>query len=263
MTRRNSIPRLILLLAILSLVASPLISQVNEDYIYEIRSVDEPGKCLDIESASTSNGVNAQIHPCNDGLNQRWKFVAAGSGFYKMIARHSGKCLDVKSASLSDGRNVQQYGCHGGLNQLWDPIPAGSNVKFLVKHSYKCLRARPAGFLGQRDILEQRTCTSDSRQEWTLVVKAICKNQVCESSQGETIACCREDCDPFCNYNGSCGIGENCSNCSADCGLCPNPICDPTCNGRRCNSDFDCGNSFCPQGFCDITGTCVCISASI
>lgn len=252
-----------LLVAALTLLTSPLNGQVNEDYIYEIQSVDETNKCIDIQGASQSNEALAQIYPCHNGMNQRWKFVSNGSGRYRMMALHSRKCLDVKGADQGSGRNVQQYTCHGGANQLWEVIPYGTNVEFKVQHSDKCLDASNGDFSGplpwnpfrRKDILEQDDCDHQDRQQWILAVKAICGNDICERIQGENLVDCPADCAPTCG-NSLCEYGESYETCP-DCAPSPT-LCETDCTGRACTEHSDCADPGCPQGWCDLTGTCDC-----
>ncbi|WP_347877014.1 RICIN domain-containing protein [Micromonospora sp. KC606] len=41
----------------------------------------------------------------------------AGSGYARLVARHSGKCLDVPCDSTADGTRLSPYTCGGGQNQ--------------------------------------------------------------------------------------------------------------------------------------------------
>jgi len=59
--------------------------------------------------------------------------------------------------------------------------------------------------------------------------------------------------------DGSCAVGENCQNCSVDCGTCPgkcpNGICEPDENCQKCPAD--CGQCVvCGDGTCSPTETC-------
>jgi hypothetical protein len=58
------------------------------------------GKCLDVSSASTSDGA---CHPLER--------------LHRLVNRNSGKCLDVSGVSASDGARLVQWSCGGGLNQ--------------------------------------------------------------------------------------------------------------------------------------------------
>jgi hypothetical protein len=81
------------------------------------------GKCLDVPSASTEDGIALQqwacLEPAKD--HQLWKLAAApGSpGYFETKAKHSSKCLDVLNASTASGAAIKQYTCGGQSNQRW------------------------------------------------------------------------------------------------------------------------------------------------
>ena len=53
------------------------------------------------------------------GLNQRYTVQDLGTGYVRLVARHSGKCLDVNGASTADGAGGIQWSCNGATNQQW------------------------------------------------------------------------------------------------------------------------------------------------
>ena len=89
--------------------------------------------------------------------------------------------------------------------------------------------------------------------------RPICPNNSCDGF--ETFSSCPEDCAVSCG-DGTCGAGEDCSNCKADCGVCPATCGDGIC---ECNVTAagvledcttcvaDCGvcQAPCGDGFCD------------
>ena len=79
----------------------------------------------------------------------------------------------------------------------------------------------------------------------------VCGNGKCEG--GENCSNCSQDCGGCCG-NGQCDNGENCASCSKDCGnCCGNGKCD---NGENCAScDKDCGGC-CGNGQCDNGENC-------
>lgn len=91
----------------------------------------------------------------------------------------------------------------------------------------------------------------------------ICGNGVCES--GENCSNCSQDCGACTTCgNGVCDSGETCSTCPQDCGACPvNPVCgNGSCEvGETCATcPQDCGtcpvNPVCGNGICDSGETC-------
>ncbi len=66
--------------------------------------------------------------------------VAALSGTYRLLARHSGKALDIAGASTADGARALQWPVNGGANQLWKiEATDGGYYKLTAQHSGKVL----------------------------------------------------------------------------------------------------------------------------
>jgi hypothetical protein len=81
------------------------------------------GKCVDVPSASTEDGITLQqwacLEPAKD--HQLWKLapVSGSPGYFEIKAKHSSKCADVYFAGTSNGTAVKQYTCGGQSNQRW------------------------------------------------------------------------------------------------------------------------------------------------
>ena len=56
------------------------------------------GKAIDLYNFSTADGAPIVQWARNDGNQQQWQFVDAGSGYYKLRSRHSGKFLELPNA---------------------------------------------------------------------------------------------------------------------------------------------------------------------
>jgi hypothetical protein len=88
--------------------------------------------CLEVADYSTENFAPVDVHDCNGGPHQQWRYIPSGySGDTRMAAWladaveiqnvWSGKCLEVYQYSLSDVAFMDQYDCYKGYNQLWFP----------------------------------------------------------------------------------------------------------------------------------------------
>jgi hypothetical protein len=66
------------------------------------------GKCLDVQSASKTDGAAVIQWTCTGGTNQQWSLTNVGD-HVQLVARHSGKCLDVRSGSTADGAAIIQW----------------------------------------------------------------------------------------------------------------------------------------------------------
>jgi hypothetical protein len=139
------------------------------------------GKCLQIASNSMSNGGGVHQWECGDPhtkLNQDFTLVPSPSNpaLYQLVARHSNKCLDVINADQNAGAGVQQYSCLGWSqnNQVWEGIPVEANgpdnswVKFVAKHSNKCLEIQNSG-TGNGAVAVQNNCDGRASQQWTFL----------------------------------------------------------------------------------------------
>jgi len=63
-------------------------------------------------------------------------------------------------------------------------------------------------------------CDSDCSTGW--IAETCCREADCHESGCAHIAnCCEGGNGPNCNLDGTCGEGEDCNNCPADCGECP------------------------------------------
>lgn len=75
------------------------------------------GKCVDIVDGSVADHAAVQLFTCLWGANQRFNFLTAAPGRYKISVEGSQKCIDIPNADYSAGTALQQYTCHGQLNQ--------------------------------------------------------------------------------------------------------------------------------------------------
>lgn len=90
-----------------------------ESGTYVIASKKDPYKMLDMASASTSNGGNAQLYDSNGTDAQCWRIRSAGDGWYTLTPCNSALRLDIANGSGSSGVNVQQWSGDGSKVQRW------------------------------------------------------------------------------------------------------------------------------------------------
>ena len=96
--------------------------------------------CVEVAGARTGNDEPVQQWGCLAGGHQRWRFAAAGDGWYTVRAVHSGRCLDVVDWSTAEGADLIQWDCHGGANQQWRPEPVeGPWWRLVNRHSGRVL----------------------------------------------------------------------------------------------------------------------------
>ncbi|MEU3524254.1 endo-1,4-beta-xylanase [Streptomyces sp. NPDC038707] len=114
------------------------------------------GRCLDVPSASTTDGTQLQLWDCNSATNQQWTSTDSGE-----LRVYGDKCLDA--AGTGNGAKVQIYTCWGGDNQKWRLNSDGSIVGV---QSGLCLDAVGAGTANGTQI-QLYSCSGGSNQRWT------------------------------------------------------------------------------------------------
>ncbi|WP_449060846.1 endo-1,4-beta-xylanase [Planomonospora algeriensis] len=111
------------------------------------------GRCVDVPSATTTDGTQVQLWDCHSNSNQRWSYTSA-----QEIRVYGNKCLDA--AGSGNGAKVQIYSCWGGDNQKWRVNSDGSIVNV---QSGQCLDA--AG-TANGALLQTYSCWGGSNQKW-------------------------------------------------------------------------------------------------
>ncbi|MDF1820152.1 MAG: ricin-type beta-trefoil lectin domain protein [Alcanivoracaceae bacterium] len=84
-------------------------------YVFR-KLVNGKGKCLDVESQSTSNGSAIHHWSCHGEDSQLWYMDPDGLLRNKMNPM---KCADAEGGGTSKGTDVHLWDCHGGNNQRW------------------------------------------------------------------------------------------------------------------------------------------------
>ncbi|KAA9381722.1 ricin-type beta-trefoil lectin domain protein [Microbispora cellulosiformans] len=85
------------------------------------------GKCLEPNQADGTsglgNGTGIVQYTCHHGVQQHWRQIAMGDGYFLFQNRRSGLCMEVNQGDgtygLGNGTGVLQYTCHGGAQQQW------------------------------------------------------------------------------------------------------------------------------------------------
>ena len=93
--------------------------QSIEDGEYEIRTVLNNNKVLDIEGGSNQSGAVLQIWDCCNVPQQRFKINYIGDGLYTIEVKKTGKFLDVVNGLMQNGNNIQQWDYNGTDAQKW------------------------------------------------------------------------------------------------------------------------------------------------
>jgi hypothetical protein len=122
----------------------------------------DAGMCLDVSSASRSNGSLVIIWRCHDNANQQWSYTAAGE-----LRVYGTMCLDAPNNTGADGDRLIIWGCHGGSNQQWTRTSTGE----LRGLNGKCVDLNGGRAVDGASIILY-TCHAGANQKWTLASSA-------------------------------------------------------------------------------------------
>ncbi|WP_210506416.1 LamG-like jellyroll fold domain-containing protein [Naasia sp. SYSU D00057] len=151
--------------AILTATTAPL----DTNNWYQVKNVNSQ-KCL--TAGGTASGSALAQYGCGTGVEQQFKFAAAGTaGYYTVASRPSPSIVwDVTTAAATDGLEVYLYSLHGGGNQQWLPTLQGDgSFTFTAQHSGKCLDV-PNRLSDDGIKMQQYTCSANNpAQQFTLV----------------------------------------------------------------------------------------------
>jgi hypothetical protein len=116
------------------------------------------GRCLDVTSASTSNGTQTELWDCNGGTNQSWTYAAN-----KELVVYGNKCLDANNQGTSNGTAAIIWDCNGQANQQWN---VNANGTITGVQSGLCLDATGLGTANGTKI-QLWACNGGTNQQWT------------------------------------------------------------------------------------------------
>ncbi len=90
-------------------------------------------KALNVRGGSASDSAVIEQYSNGGWDSQKWKFISAGSGYYRIENVRSGKVLDISGKSTADGAACIQYTYNGGYNQMWQLVES-SDGYFKIKN---------------------------------------------------------------------------------------------------------------------------------
>ncbi|MBL7814374.1 MAG: RICIN domain-containing protein [Saprospiraceae bacterium] len=90
------------------------------------------GKAVDVSGAGTNNDCPVIQWTYNAQANQQWRFFSLGSGYFKVMARHSSKYLACHYTS--DASKVYQYDYYSGGYKDWKVECVGTTGFYRLVH---------------------------------------------------------------------------------------------------------------------------------
>ncbi|GAA4455501.1 pectate lyase [Phytohabitans houttuyneae] len=144
--------------------ASAATVSTSADYVFVNR---HSGKAMDVYNWATGDNAPIVQFARNDLAVQRWRFVDAGSGYYKVRSVHSGKVLTLPDAT--DGARLVQATDNGNTRQHFRLADSDSGyVRFISRHSNKALDLWEWSTADGAPIA-QFTDLNGANQQWQLV----------------------------------------------------------------------------------------------
>ncbi|HEU0300630.1 MAG TPA: RICIN domain-containing protein [Longimicrobium sp.] len=158
--------------------ASPKTAQPSMSFdpnlFYVIRNASG-GKVMDVSSAGCCNGQWIHQWTYDGSSNQEWSIISVGSGYYKIIAKHSSKAMDIESASQYNQAQLHQWTYQNLYNQQFSINDNGNGTyNIIARHSGKALTV--IGSLSSNgSLIQQYTFLGASYQpqQWTIELASL------------------------------------------------------------------------------------------
>lgn len=152
-------------------------SQTVADGMYQINSVSDSSKCLDVTGGSVSNGARIQTYATNGTMAQCFKLsYDSATGFYSIRSAKSTKGLDLDSGDIFPGAKIQQWDFPGlGSNQQWRIESDGDSYVIRSVASNLVLERKPDGSV------TTAYESGSAAQHWTFEVFTVSLGEGCYS----------------------------------------------------------------------------------
>jgi hypothetical protein len=119
----------------------------------------QSGRCMDVPSASTTNGTQVQLYDCSGSTQQLWTNTSS-----KQLQVYGNKCLDAYGKGTTNGTTVVIWDCNGGTNQQWN---VNSDGTITGVQSGLCLDANGKGTANGTKLILW-ACNGGTNQQWSL-----------------------------------------------------------------------------------------------
>ena len=106
---------------------------VIENGLYEIQTMADSNKVLDVTGQSTDNGANVEIWERTNGNNQKFNVSYAGDGYYTISDVRTGKMVEICEENSSPGTNVHMWEANETDRQKWKIEKNGNGYIIISK----------------------------------------------------------------------------------------------------------------------------------
>ena len=86
---------------------------VDQHWTWSGSALQTLGRCLDVVSGGTANGVKLQLYDCNGTGAQSWVVQSDGS----IKNPQSGRCMDSPGGATANGTRLEIWDCNGTAAQ--------------------------------------------------------------------------------------------------------------------------------------------------
>ncbi|MEU7873402.1 RICIN domain-containing protein [Dactylosporangium sp. NPDC049140] len=139
---------------------------VNSWYVLVNRN---SGKVLDDRDYATNDGAGLVQWARHGGDNQRWRFIDAGGGYFRLQNRHSGKILDDYNWSKAPSTDLVQWSDLNGSNQQFQVAESsGGYVRLINRFSGMAVEVHGASKADGGKVVQYRDW-GGANQQWQLV----------------------------------------------------------------------------------------------
>ncbi len=127
------------------------------------------GKVLDDRGFASNDGAAVVQWARHGGVNQQWRFIDAGGGYYRLQNRNSGKVLDDYGWSKIAGTDMVQWrDLNGGNQQFRVAESSGGYVRLLNRFSGMAVEVHGAAKNDGARVVQYRDW-GGANQQWQLV----------------------------------------------------------------------------------------------
>ncbi len=127
------------------------------------------GMVVDVSGRATANGSRVIQWPWNGGANQKWTFVSAGDGYWKIRDTNSGKLLEVSGLSRADAGATGIWDDTDAPQQHWAVSATGDGHHVLTNRFSGLVLDVANGATTEGAAVDQHVGDLSTREQWQLV----------------------------------------------------------------------------------------------
>lgn len=145
------------------------IERTVADGLYQLGSLVNSGKVIDVSGGSLNDGAAVQIYGSNSTLAQYWTVsYDAKSGYYVVRSAASGKVLDCKWGGTASGTKIQQYSANGSAAQWWRFVKNADGSYSILSAKSGLALDIPGAQAHNGSILQLYASNGSNAQKWAL-----------------------------------------------------------------------------------------------